>query len=351
MKRKFNAFLKILLAVMLLMSIIVTTLFSTTNAEFFKSFNKKLDLELVPDLRLKYYLRDSISTDGGSGAAQFNKKYGYYDTAEGFSQNIIIGKNTAKNLFTISTNLGEYQANKVVLAFGGSVGKQFGTDGSSYSLATDLGHRLTKLYPSLVQLKTKTDSIKGLKGIKETACVKACDGDKTLASATGDVLFTEFGVSGNAVFQISGFLATAQNPIVKLSFVPELSIEQLEKQISLRQNLDYVDKEEVLSSIVNKQLGRAIIKAQKDKSANGLACALKDFTLQVTGNLGFNNAQVTKGGISTQQICPNTFESKLINGLYIVGEALDVDGDCGGYNLTFAFASAITCAKDIKCKI
>ena len=98
MKRKFNAFLKILVAIMLLTSIIITTLFSTTNAEFFKSFNKKLDLELVPDLRLQYYLRDSISTSAGSGSDQFNKKYGYYDTAEGFSQTIVIGKNTAKKV-------------------------------------------------------------------------------------------------------------------------------------------------------------------------------------------------------------------------------------------------------------
>ena len=76
--------------------------------------------------------------------------------------------------------------------------------------------------------------------------------------------------------------------------------------------------------------------------------ALKEFTLKVTGNLGFNYAQVTKGGIKTENINPKTMESKLVKGLYIVGEALDVDGDCGGYNLTFAFVSGIISAKNIK---
>ena len=101
MKRKLNALLKILIAILLLTSIIVTTLFGTSTAEFFKSFSQKLDVELIPDLRLKYYLKDSKATNGtnsGSDSAYFNMRYGYYDTAEGFSQTIIIGKSTAKKI-------------------------------------------------------------------------------------------------------------------------------------------------------------------------------------------------------------------------------------------------------------
>ena len=91
----------------------------------------------------------------------------------------------------------KFFSERVILATGGKAAKQFGTDGQGYSLATSFGHRLTSLYPSLVQLKTEKVKISGLKGIKENASVTLCDGDRPIKQATGDVLFTDYGVSGN----------------------------------------------------------------------------------------------------------------------------------------------------------
>lgn len=261
-----------------------------------------------------------------------------------------VDKITGSNgCFTIRSGDRTVRAEKVVLAVGGSAGKQFGTDGSAYSLITALGHEKTAVFPSLVQIKTETEKIRGLKGLKEQAVVRAYDGDKLLKTASGEVLFTDYGLSGNAVFQISGHLTSAKNPSVLIEFLPDFTLEQTEKLIADRKNnAYYVGDDELLNGILAKRVGQTIIKYTCSKSPSELARQIKNFRLKVTGNLGFNYAQVTKGGIKTDKINPYTFESKLCRGAYIVGETLDIDGDCGGYNLTFAFISGIQSARAIK---
>ena len=251
------------------------------------------------------------------------------------------------NVFNIETDKGAYQAEKVIIATGGKSAKQFGTDGTAYQLAFPFGHRITELYPSLVQLKCDLSSIRGLKGLKENAKVTAISLDKEIKSAIGEVLFTEYGVSGNAVFQVSGHLTDAVNPELKIEFLPDMPIHEIEKILLDRENTGLVGENRLLG-ILNKRVGQAVLKTAKSQAAKDVSRALKDFRLKVTGNLGFNYAQVTKGGIKTDDINSKTFESKLEKGLYFAGEIMNVDGDCGGYNLTFAFVSGITVAKNIK---
>ena len=129
-----------------------------------------------------------------------------------------------------------------------------------------------------------------------------------------------------------------------------MSEEEITKILSARQKCEHIAKDEVLLGILNKRVGQAVIKTCKSFLPEKVAHAVKNFRLKVTGSLGFNYAQVTKGGVVTENVNPLTFESKLKRGLYIVGEALDVDGDCGGYNITFAFASGIMAARGIKQK-
>ncbi len=242
-------------------------------------------------------------------------------------------------------------AENVVLAFGGKSAKQFGTDGTSYGLAERFGHNLTALYPTLVQLKTDLKDIKGLKGLKENVKLTAFDGDKELKSATGEILFTEYGVSGNAVFQVSTELTGAKLPKIHLEFLPELDKKEIIDILIAREKLGYIASENYLTGILNKRVGQAIIKRAQKLAPSAVASALKDFEINVTGNLGFNYSQVTRGGIETCKVNPYTMESKLRKNLYIVGEALDIDGDCGGYNLTFAFVSGIISARAIKAKL
>ncbi len=254
-------------------------------------------------------------------------------------------------VFVLQSEAEKIFAENVVLAFGGKSAKQFGTDGSSYNLAEGFGHKITKLYPTLVQLKTELKDVKGLKGLKENARLTALDGEKELKSATGEILFTEYGISGNAVFQISTALTDAKNPRVRVEFLPELSRNDVIDMLVAREKIGYFTSENYLTGIINKRVGQAVIKKAVKINPSSVANALKDFNITVTGNLGFNYSQATRGGVETDKINPYTMESKLKRNLYIVGEALDVDGDCGGYNLTFAFVSAIISARSIKSKI
>lgn len=241
-------------------------------------------------------------------------------------------------------------AKNVVVAVGGAAAKQFGTDGSQYKILERLGHRKTALYPSLVQLKTDTELIRGLKGLKEVARVTAIVNGKEIKSVTGDLLFTEFGVSGSAIFELSAVVTDKTGVKLKIEFIPELTSDEIRQIIEKRKGLKYFSDADLMTGLVNKRIGQAVLKTVGERSSSKIAFALKNFTLSVTGNLGFNYAQVTKGGIETKDVYPKTMESKLFPNLYIVGEVLDVDGDCGGYNLTFAFVSAILASRAIKNK-
>lgn len=267
---------------------------------------------------------------------------------------VLTGKRVSKitknnSEFEVSAGSEKFSAKNVVLATGGSAGKQFGTDGSSYALAENFGHKKTELYPSLVQLKTETNLIKGLKGIKETARVTAFVERKPVTSVEGDLLFTDFGVSGSTIFSLSASVIGKKNAYLIVEFLPNLTFGQTEKIIESRLQIPYVSKEDLLCGVLNKKVGQTIIKNAKSLSATDIAYSIKNFKLPVLGSLDFNYAQVTRGGIKTDKI-DSAYQSKLAENLYIVGEMLNVDGDCGGYNLTFAFISGILCAKNIKGK-
>lgn len=233
----------------------------------------------------------------------------------------------------------------VVLCTGGKAQKQFKTDGSAYALATHLGHRLTKLYPSLVQLKTDTQYIKTLKGIRADCAVTAIVDGKPVKTVRGDVIFTEYGVSGNAIFSVSPHVTGHTNAVVSLEFLPDISAKTIKTNLEMRKNSGKA-VEELLSGTLHNQLGRAIIKRANTDDVNKITDILKNFTLNVSGTLGFDYAQVTKGGIDMCEVT-DELESKLVKNLFFAGEILDVDGDCGGYNLQWAFTSGKAAAQAI----
>lgn len=247
--------------------------------------------------------------------------------------------------YVLRTEEFDCRAEKVIFAAGGKAGKQYGTDGSAFRLLEKIGVKITDLYPAIVQLKTETEKIRGLKGLKEKALVSAYDGDKFLKSFYGDVLFTDYGVSGNAAFYLSSYLVGASSPSIEISFTEKSREELADFLIDKVKNLPYVTLDNLLNGVMNKQIGKAIVKASgaKDTSVNSLkiiAATAKKFSLKVTGTLGFDYAQVTRGGVPLA-FADENFELKNHRGLFVVGEALDVDGDCGGYNLQWAYSSAM----------
>ena len=214
-----------------------------------------------------------------------------------------------------------FYSEKVVLSTGGKSQKQFGSDGNAYKLATRFGHKISQLYPSLVQLKTNTEDIKTLKGIRVFADVTAIINDKETVTQRGDVIFTEYGVTGNAIFSLSAYLTDKDDVALKISFLPDVSYETLLSSIERKISLGY-ERSEMLSGTLNNQLGRAIIR-KSGSTPKEIARSVKDFRLKVIGSLGFDYAQVTKGGIYGAEVTDN-LESKYSKGLYFTGEILDV---------------------------
>ncbi|MDE7379421.1 MAG: aminoacetone oxidase family FAD-binding enzyme [Clostridia bacterium] len=237
-------------------------------------------------------------------------------------------------------------ASRVVIAAGGKAQKQLGSDGGGYVLAKNLGHTVTPLSPSLVQLKCDTRHIKTLKGIRAECGVKVIDGaGKVLVTTMGDVIFTDYGVSGNAVFYASSYCSGVTGATLSLSFLPEISEEDIARDVANKIALGY-PQSELLCGTLHNQLGRAVMKRCNCSDPKTVAHTVKNFTLEVGGCLGFDYAQVTKGGIDCAEV-DDSLQSKKIPKLYFAGEILDVDGDCGGYNLTWAFASGMHAAKSI----
>lgn len=245
--------------------------------------------------------------------------------------------------FALEGDFGRKTARFVVLATGG-VAQPVLKGVSPYALAEMLGHTVTPLYPSLVQIKTETKFIKTLKGLRANCKITAYSGGQALKSERGDVIFTEYGVSGNAVFALSECITDRKNVTLSIEFLPDVPAERIAENLAVRRESG-CDVKELLSGTLHNQIGRAVI-ARAGGSDDEIIKTLKNFTLPVTGTLGFAYAQATRGGIRADEVT-DELESKFADRFFIAGEALDVDGDCGGYNLQWAFTSGARVAECI----
>lgn len=225
-----------------------------------------------------------------------------------------------ENGFTLSWEGGKTRADAVVLAAGGRAAPNFGTDGSAYALAVAFGHSVTDCSPALVQLKCEPHEVRGLKGIRTDGDLRVLRGGKTVYECRGDVLFTECGISGDAAFRASSYAKAGDT--IELDLLPDVSAQKLAGILPSG-----------LLCVVNNALARAI-----EKRGDPLRL-IKAFPLTVKGTLGYAYAQVTKGGIPLAET-DESLMSKFRGDLYFAGEILNVDGECGGYNLQWAFTSA-----------
>ena len=258
-----------------------------------------------------------------------------------------------KTGFVLTAQTGENTqrvlAENVVFCTGGKAAKNFGSDGAAYALAQKFGHTLTALYPSLVQLKTDTATIKTLKGIRAMDVGVTARWQGGSLALQGDVIFTDYGVSGDAIFRISAFVSDKKNTKIEIDFLPDFSEEKIYQTLLQKQKrFPKTPVGELLCGVVNNQIGRAVMKFCEGDLRKA-AKIVKAFPLSVTGTLGFDYAQVTKGGIPVEETDEN-LQSRFVKNLYFAGEILDVDGQCGGYNLQWAYASASVVAKAISAK-
>ncbi len=241
-------------------------------------------------------------------------------------------------------------ADRLIVSCGGKAGGKLGGVGDGYRLLEMLGHSCTELRPALVQLRTEGNLTRGLKGVRTQASIRIQREGVTVAEEQGEVQFTEYGLSGPAIFAVSREAARMTGSIVSLDLFPGLETEEL-YQLLLRRvkSRPGLTLDDLFTGTVQNRLGRMLVSSAglsgavplrgSESLLRPLAERAKDFCFRVAGDLGFDQAQVTAGGIRTREFDPQTLESRICPGLYACGEVLDVDGDCGGYNLQWAWSS------------
>ena len=253
--------------------------------------------------------------------------------------------------FLVVTDGDEYNSSALIIAAGGAASDKLGGSYDGYNILKSFGHKSTELYPSITAVKTKTDLIKALKGIKTDADVTLVNG-KQKKSMFGEILFTDYGLSGPPILQLSQMLMGKGNgAYFEIDFMPEYSYDDVVDLIQKRKNNVFEDKlEHLFIGMLNKRIGQCVIKSAglnlsdaasllTDKQISSVASKIKKFRLEVTGVRGFEYAQVTGGGIELNKFDCTTMQSLICNGLYSCGEVLDVTGDCGGFNLQWAWTS------------
>ena len=253
--------------------------------------------------------------------------------------------------FSVKTETDTFSAQRLILAAGGAAGSKVGGVMDGYRLAKSLGHHRTALYPSLVQLKTDPTYPQALKGVKAQCGISICRGSQVLARNSGEVLFTEYGVSGPAIFDLSRSVSAGGSDLTcLLNFFPDWEEAEVLHWLSQRQAaMAAHEASTLLTGSCHTRLGQMICKSAgfTNQRAAGLtrddlrriARQATHFALPITGTCGFDQAQVTAGGLDTSEFDPRTLQSRLVPGLYACGELLDIDGDCGGYNLQWAWSS------------
>ena len=244
------------------------------------------------------------------------------------------------------------EGSRVILATGGQTYTELGSNGSGYELAKSFGHSITKLVPTIVQLKTKDYQVKGLRGIKLDTKVTAYGDGNKICTYDGELLFTEYGVSGNVIFNISFVYPIHKKVELEIDFMPKFEYNELLEILRKRKNiLGDLTMEQYFNGMINKKLGQFLSKASgieklskminmlTEKELRSMCTVLKKYRVDVIDTNGFKAAQVTAGGIPLKEINPETLESKKVKGLYFAGEILDVYGECGGFNLQWAWSS------------
>lgn len=248
-----------------------------------------------------------------------------------------------------------FEADRVILANGGMAMPVSGSDGNGYSIAKSFGHSLIPTHPGIVQLNLEGSFFKQIDGVKVEGVARLYTKDRLLLEDNGDILFTKYGISGPPILQLSRtalqYLLEKKDIELGVSIISTKTTKELEDYLYERfHNSPNKTIQQSLIGLINKRLILPILKhlnIDKDKivpdlnkkEVNIIARILTDWRFKITGNQGWGQAQVTAGGISTKDIDSKTMESTLVKGLYLIGELVDIDGDCGGYNLQWAWSS------------
>lgn len=270
--------------------------------------------------------------------------------------------NKKNNKFIIKTENEVIKCDKLIISTGSKAYPKTGSDGMGYNFLEKFGHTIVKPLPALVQLTSNFKYIKDWAGIRTDVELNLFEDEKYISKEEGEIQLTDYGISGICTFNLSHFITRGldegKKEVVKINFVPfiktlitpwmdNFSKKNKEKNIKelLEGILNYklVDIILKVSNISSKKYYRELSNEEKLKICKNL----RALEIEITGTKSFDSSQVCNGGVKLEEINPKTFESKLISNLYITGELLDINGNCGGYNLTVAWMSGILAGTDI----
>ena len=265
-------------------------------------------------------------------------------------------KKTKKG-YEVITNEETLRADVVVAAFGGKAMPASGSDGVSFEILKKMGIRVTDLKPALTQLKLESKYLKHLSGTKVIGRARLLRGEKVIDEREGEILFTNYGISGPPILDMS--VNTKEGDVIEVPLINNLKKDSIDMVYNRYYMFPDFSLEEFLMGLVDKKFIHYIVDSlYMDKNTAMNMISIGDFEkiiglllksrFKVTGNTGFKNAQVTRGGVSLDEVSPENYEAKKYKDLYIIGEALDIDGDCGGYNLHFAFGCGYRLGKILR---
>ena len=262
----------------------------------------------------------------------------------------------------ITTDKKTITADSVILACGSNAAPVTGSDGSGYQLAKLFGHRIVPVLPALVQLRCAEKFYKSISGVRVQGTVEIYADDIFLASDTGEIQLTNYGISGIPVFQVSRYAAKAlykkQSVTAVLNFMPDMNKEEfllfLQERITL---CPYKTLDEFFTGVFPKKLCELWIRLSRlpkemrvsdlsGEQLEKLVLLIQHLRTHITETNSFEQAQICCGGVDTTEINPDTLESNYVPGIYFAGELLDVDGICGGYNLQWAWSSGFVAGKE-----
>lgn len=260
--------------------------------------------------------------------------------------------------YQVETTGESYYGDKVIITCGGAAGKNLGGTRAGYKLLSMVGHSCTELYPSLVQIKTDTRFSASLKGVRADCAMTLKEDGRVIAKSEGEIQFTDFGVSGPISFALSRSVSVGTGEmLLLLDFLRNFDEVQVVCQLQERcERFPKLMAEQLLTGMLNSRLGQSVLKFTgvefsaplcelKTDVLQKIAHNLKFFPLSVQGTLGMEHAQVTAGGVPTEEFRADTLESRLAPGIFAAGEVLNVDGDCGGFNLQWAWSSGYVAGK------
>lgn len=262
-----------------------------------------------------------------------------------------------KKSYKLMTNNGNYEADVVVDAFGGKSMPSSGSDGVSFEILKKMGIKVTELKPALTQLKLDSKYLKHLSGTKVLGKAKLLKNNKVVDEREGEILFTNYGISGPPILDLS--INISHDNVIEVPLINNLNEESVEMLYRRYYMFPDFSLEEYLLGIVDKKFIHYIVDSLNlDKKTAMNMISMSDFEriielllksrFKVTGNTGFKNSQVTRGGVDLSEVNSSDYQSKKYKNLYIIGEALNIDGDCGGYNLHFAFSCAYRLGKILR---